>query len=112
MRSRYSAYALGLAEYIIESTHPESPHFVSNKQQWLHQIRTFSQQVNFDGLEILETENLDSEAFVAFVAHLSKETADLTFTEKSRFLKQGHAWKYMDGKIAEGRLSAEQIKKL
>lgn len=113
MRSRYSAYALNLADYIIETTHPQSPYFVSNKKQWLSQILDFSQKVSFNKLEILRTENLSSEeAFVTFVAHLSKEDIDLTFTERSRFLKQGHAWKYMDGKIAKGRLTVEQSKSL
>lgn len=110
MRSRYAAYALGLADYIIETTHPDSSHWVANRKQWLHQIQAFSKQVSFDGLEILETKNGESEAFVAFVAHLSKEGTDLTFTEKSRFLKQDQAWKYVDGKIAKGRLTLEQIK--
>ena len=112
MRSRYSAYALGLADYIIETTHPQSPHFVLDKKQWLYQIRAFSRQTNFDGLEILETQTSDDEAFVAFVAHLSKDNVDLTFTEKSRFLKHGLAWKYVDGKIAKGCLTVEQIKNL
>lgn len=112
MRSRYAAYALGLADYIIETTHPESPHYVSDKKQWLYQIRAFSQQVSFDGLEILETQNLELEGFVTFVAHLSKDGVDLTFTEKSRFLKDGDTWMYREGKIAKGRLSVEQTKSL
>lgn len=109
MRSRYSAYALGLVNYLIETTHPENPHFISDKKQWFYQIQMFCKQVTFEGLEILETKNNDGEAFVTFVALLSKEGKDLTFTEKSRFLKQGEAWKYIDGKIAKGRLTAEQI---
>lgn len=109
MRSRYSAYALGLAEYLIETTHPKSPHYVSDKKQWLYQIHAFSKQVSFEGLEILETENGDEEAFVSFVAHLSKEGTDLTFTEKSRFLKEGQSWKYIDGKISKGRKTATEI---
>lgn len=112
MRSRYSAYALGLVDYIIETTHPNSPHFVSDRKQWLFQIRGFSKQVSFEGLEILETQFSNSESFVTFVAHLRKGNVDLTFTERSRFLKCGHAWKYVDGKIAQGKLTAEQIKVL
>jgi SEC-C motif-containing protein len=112
MRSRYCAYARGIADYLIESTHSQSPHVVSDKKQWLYQIRSFSKQVSFDGLEILETQLVDAEAFVTFVAHLSKEGVDLTFTEKSRFLKEGQAWKYLNGKIAKGRLTAAEIKKI
>lgn len=105
MRSRYSAYALGTSKYLIETTHSESPHFVKDQKQWLHQIQSFSKQVSFDGLEILETQLSDPESFVLFVAHLSKGGADLTFTEKSRFVKVGQTWKYFDGKIASGRVT-------
>ncbi len=112
MRSRYSAYARGLAQYIIETTHSESPYFLVNKKQWLSDILAFCKQISFDALEILETKNGDPEAFVTFVAYLSKDGKDLTFTEKSRFLKQGHAWKYVDGKIVKGALNVEQAKNL
>lgn len=111
MRSRYSAYALELGEYIIETTHSQSPLFLSDKKQWLYQIRIFSQQVSFDGLEILESRLLDPESFVTFVAYLNKEETDLTFTERSRFLKEGQAWKYMDGKITKGISTAIQMSK-
>lgn len=111
MRSRYSAYALGLANYIIETTHPKSPLFVPDQKKWLTQIKDFTSQVSFDGLEILETETLDDESYVSFVAHLSKEGADLTFSERSRFFKDGEAWKYFDGKIGKGSLTKERLKK-
>lgn len=112
MRSRYSAYALGIANYLIETTHPESPYYVADKKQWLQQKLAFSKQVSFDGLEILETQPGEEESYVSFVAHFSKEGVDLTFSERSRFAKVGHVWKYLDGKIGKGRLSAEQLKKL
>ncbi|WP_068467728.1 YchJ family protein [Candidatus Protochlamydia phocaeensis] len=112
MRSRYSAYALHLAPYLIATTHPESPYFVSNRKQWLKQIEAFSTQTSFDKLEILDYQPGEEEAFVTFIAHLSKDKTDLSFTEKSRFKKQGLAWLYIDGKIARGCLSPGQAKKL
>lgn len=110
MRSRYAAYALAIADYLIETTHPQSPHCVSDRKQWHHQILAFSKQVSFDGLEILETQPSEQESFVSFIAHLSKEGVDLTFSERSRFMKEGQVWKYVDGKIAKGRLQAEQLR--
>ncbi len=112
MRSRYAAYALGMAYYLIETTHSESPYFISDKKQWMCQIESFCKHVNFDNLEILETKNEEAESFVTFVAYLSQAGKDLTFTERSRFLKEGQAWKYVDGKIAKGCLTASQIKTL
>lgn len=112
MRSRYSAYALGIASYIIKTTHPQSPHYVPDRRQWLQTIQTFSKQVVFKGLDILATEQQESEAFVSFIAQLNKEGVDLTFSERSRFLKQEQMWLYVDGKIAKGRLTAAQLKNL
>jgi len=34
MRSRYSAFALGLAEYIMTTTHPDNSDFTENKPDW------------------------------------------------------------------------------
>lgn len=105
MRPRYSAYALGIAKYLIDTTHPDSSLFIKDQKKWLLQIQAFSKQVSFDGLEILDTQVSDRESFVLFVAHLSKEGEDLTFTERSRFVKVGQSWKYFDGKIASGRVT-------
>ena len=112
MRSRYAAYALGIANYLVDTTHPQSPHFVVDQKQWLHQIVAFSKHVSFDGLEILEFQPMEQESYVSFIAHLSQEGVDLTFSERSRFTKVGHVWKYLDGKIAKGRLNAEALRKL
>jgi SEC-C motif domain protein len=112
MRSRYSAYALGLAEYLIETTHPQNPGIVSDKNQWLNRIRDFSNQVEFHGLEILDEEASEAEGFVTFVAHLSQNGEDMTFTERSRFLKHNNVWKYVDGKIGKGKVTAAQMRAL
>jgi SEC-C motif-containing protein len=101
MRSRYSAYALGLSEYIIETTHPESPLRVSDRRQWLDKIGLFSKQTSFDGLDILDTQLSDPVSFVTFVAHLSMGGTDKSFTEKSRFLKVEGAWRYLEGEILD-----------
>lgn len=104
MRSRYSAYAFGLASYIIETTHPKNPNFSPNQKQWTQEIENFHDEVSFEGLEILSSTFGEKESFVTFVAYLSEEGEELTFTEKSRFLKEGERWLYVDGKTAAGRV--------
>jgi len=112
MRSRYCAFALGDALYLVRSTHPSSPHFVDDQRQWLHQLKVFSNQVDFNGLEVVESQLGSEESFVFFVAYLSKENTDLTFSERSRFIKDHMVWKYFDGQIAKGKLTAHEIKQL
>jgi len=99
MRSRYSAYSLNLADYIIETTHPENPAYQKNKAGWKTSIEEQYKTVSFDRLEINEFSENESEAFVSFNAHLSKNGIDISFSEKSRFLKIENRWLYHSGVV-------------
>jgi SEC-C motif-containing protein len=97
MRSRYSAYAANNPEYIMRTTHPESPHFMNNRGKWKGEILQFSQQTQFQNLEILEFINGEREAYVTFLAKLSQAGIDTSFVEKSRFERAGGRWLYCSG---------------
>ncbi|MFZ0565856.1 MAG: YchJ family metal-binding protein, partial [Chlamydiales bacterium] len=56
MRSRYSAYALGNADYILKTTHPQHTDNQIPTKQRIQQIEAFSQQTRFEGLAILNFE--------------------------------------------------------
>ena len=87
MRSRYSAYALKKADYIIKTTHPENPSFSSDKVAWKNAILHFCRETDFIGLTILEFIDGEGEAYVTFFAHLKQKRKDVSFEEKSRFMK-------------------------
>ena len=94
MRSRYTAYAIGAVQYILNTTHPDGPHHRQNTHQWLNDVRSFSAAMSFDGLVIHESQKNGSEASVSFSAKLSQNGQDRSFTENSRFvLRNGH-WLY------------------
>jgi SEC-C motif-containing protein len=97
MRSRYAAYALQLADYIMETTHPENPGYNQNRADWAKQIVQWTRQTRFEGLEILEHTEGTKEAFVHFKAILNQAGTDGSFTEKSRFLKVADRWLYHSG---------------
>ncbi|NGX39934.1 MAG: hypothetical protein KR126chlam1_01274 [Chlamydiae bacterium] len=97
MRSRYSAYALQLPEYIMDTTHPENPTYLEDRSPWQIEILKFCKETTFTGLDILSTENRDDEAFVTFFAHLIQNNLDVSFQEKSRFLKEDGRWLYRSG---------------
>lgn len=94
MRSRYSAYALCLIDYIIATTHPENPSYLPNKSEWKKQIQFFCQQTEFEGLDILEFQEYHDEAFVTFLARLKQGKNNASFKEKSRFKKLSDRWLY------------------
>lgn len=91
MRSRFSAFALGDASYLLRTWHPdERPDSLEldPDQQWYL-------------LEILGTESggpFDSEGVVSFRAHYrsaaNRKLRD-SFTETSSFAKVGQQWLYV-----------------
>lgn len=102
MRSRYSAYAKGLADYIIGTTHPLSSYWQSNKGKWEKEIQRFSQDISFDGLEILDFQETGEQAAVVFIAYLKQKGDDATFTERSQFEKIKGIWLYLSGELKAG----------
>ncbi len=95
MRSRYSAYALGLSGYIIKTTHPDNPDYTTDTKAWAESIALFTQESHFLGLKILEVAEGEKEGFVTFEATLSSGLLH----EKSRFIRHATAWLYVDGVI-------------
>ncbi|MBS0624898.1 MAG: zinc chelation protein SecC [Verrucomicrobia bacterium] len=95
MRSRYSAYALNNAEYIIKTTHPKSPYFEKNRKAWIQGILEFSRQTQFVGLDILGS----GENWVHFSAKLRQNGSNIELNEKSHFEKIDDQWLYLSGEV-------------
>lgn len=99
MKSRYSAYALCLPEYIIQTTHPAHPDFQKDKNKWKRDILFFSQNTQFENLIVHDFTPGNEVAYVTFTAQLSQKGQNTSFTEKSRFEKVGYRWLYLKGEI-------------
>jgi SEC-C motif-containing protein len=96
MRARYSAFATGNAEYLLDSWHPDTrPRTLSldPAQRW-------------ERLEILGTTGgglLHDEGTVEFRAHYEHTTHTGVLHELSRFTKTGGRWVYVDGDTTRPR---------
>ncbi len=102
MRSRFSAYAIGLSNYIIKTTYKTHENF--KNPNWKSEIDFFSNNTKFLGLKILDVKNGEQESFVSFKATLlSKSNNDISFSENSRFLKEKDTWFYERGKILKNK---------
>ncbi len=93
MRSRYSAYALGLMHYVHASWHastrPPLPDFVHDAStRWL-------------GLEVRKFVPGADEATVEFVARSKTGGRAQRLHEVSRFVKEDGRWFYIDGVFPE-----------
>ncbi len=90
MRSRYSGFALGLEQYLLDTWHGSTrPSRVrlDDQQRWL-------------GLSIKSTEaggSQDSEGKVEFVARFKEQGRGHRLHEISRFEKVDGRWYYLDG---------------
>ncbi len=97
MRSRFSAYALRLPDYIIETTHSDNPGRIADQKLWRKEVLKFSEQTRFDGLKIESFEPGEESSFVCFTAQLRQGSRDASFTEKSLFEKVNGKWLYKSG---------------
>ncbi len=92
MRSRYTAFTLGLDDYIQRSWHastrsPASEMSDRDKPQWI-------------GLQIRRHEQIDSDhAVVEFVARYKINGRAFVLHEVSRFVRENNHWLYVDGEI-------------
>lgn len=99
MKSRYSAYAMQLSDYIIETTHLKNPAYQKDIAAWRASIENFSLSTLFLGLEILEHTHEGNEGYVTFFAKLEQNSKDASFKERSHFLCENGKWLYHSGVV-------------
>jgi SEC-C motif-containing protein len=95
MRSRYSAYALGEIDWIIDSQVAEGRQFTDRKatEEW-------SRRAAWQGLEILQTDQGqadDAEGVVEFKARYELGGEAIAHHEVATFRKVDGAWYFVDG---------------
>lgn len=95
MRSRYSAYALHLPQYILETTAQVSPYYPTDVFKWQTTLLEWMKRCSFVNLTILGETLAFPNATVTFHATIKQGKRDCSFTEKSLFTFQGGKWLYV-----------------
>ena len=103
MRSRYSAYALGLVDHVIATTAAEGPRARADRAAWAGEIAAFGRRTSFDGLEIEGAGAEGDAGWVHFRAILSEGGADVSFEERSGFVRRDGRWLYASGSRVPAR---------
>ncbi|WP_024955154.1 YchJ family protein [Sulfurospirillum arcachonense] len=93
MKSRYSAFVYNEYKYIINTTHS------TTRDTNIEAVKNFSKQTKFENLQIIHFEENENEAYVTFKATLFSNSQDISFTEKSKFLKENNKWYYVNGEF-------------
>ena len=88
MRSRYSAYVLGLIDYLLATWHPATApgELELPPLKWL-------------GLEVLLAQSTAQAGVVEFVARCRENGRAQRLHETSRFVREQGRWYYVDGII-------------
>lgn len=92
MRSRYSAFALGIESHLMRSWHPRTrpvPPLLNPNIRW----------ERLEVLEAVDGEAGDEEGIVEFAATGIDDGRRFTMRERSRFVRRGSRWVYLDGEV-------------
>ena len=91
MRSRYSAYVLGLTDYLLATWHPSTR--PATLEPW-------DASLNWLGLEIRAHAQPDeNHGTVEFVARSKRGGRAHRLHETSRFVREDGRWLYVDGDV-------------
>ena len=99
MKSRYSAFASNDSNYIMNTTHRENPDFTYDTEKWQKEIHEYFDHSEFKKLEIIEFVDGQNESYVTFKASIFQGAIDVSFIEKSKFLKVNNQWLYHSGEF-------------
>ncbi|MDG1581373.1 YchJ family protein [Pseudomonas sp. GOM6] len=98
MRSRYSAYVLGLIDYLRDTTLPAQQSGLD-----LAGIRAWSLGSTWLGLEVESSEVIGAQpehAFVTFTASWHDGTSQHSHRERSAFVQRNGRWYFIDPTVA------------
>ncbi|SEL83356.1 SEC-C motif-containing protein [Pseudomonas agarici] len=94
MRSRYSAYVLGLVDYLVTTTLPSQQHDLDRQS-----IADWSAQSTWLGLQVESAEVFGGHpehAFVTFTVRWHDHGGEHSHRERSSFVQNGGRWYFID----------------
>ncbi|MBB1201169.1 YchJ family protein [Enterobacteriaceae bacterium 89] len=94
MRSRYTAFVMKDADYLVRTWHPSC-----KAQDFRQELEQSFSGTEWLGLNISATDEgrHSDEGFVTFVARFREHNKSSAIIERSRFLKENGQWYYIDG---------------
>ena len=101
MRSRYSAFALGLGDYLVRTLSADHPDRAIGEDALARELSHVKDRQRFLGLEILESSAAGDTGQVRFFARVFERGVNRSFEELSTFHREGGAWRYAGGSVSE-----------
>lgn len=96
MRARYCAHVLKLVDFVVNTYHP-SCNAESQREGIIESIN-----MDWQKLEVIHAPvPTDDTGFVEFKAYLVEQGVEQCMHERSRFIKEGGFWYYIDGEFPD-----------
>jgi SEC-C motif domain protein len=97
MRSRYSAFALGLGAYLVRTLATTHPDLATPRQELERTLARAKERQRFTDLRILHGTSAEKHGEVLFFARIFERGQDRSFAELSEFTREDGAWRYASG---------------
>ena len=101
MRSRYSAFALGLGAFLVKTLAAEHPDRARDEAALVIELSRVKERQRFLGLTILDAREDRTRGEVTFHARIFERGQDRSFTERSTFVRENGAWRYSAGEVQD-----------
>jgi SEC-C motif-containing protein len=101
MRSRYSAFALGLGEYLVRTLAHDHPDRAMDEAALARDLSRTKERRRFLGLTVHQTLEASDTGQVLFFARIFERGADMSFAERSTFRREHGEWRYEGGESVD-----------
>jgi SEC-C motif-containing protein len=99
MRARYAAFALGLGAFLVRTLAADHSDRAEDDAVLARAYSRMKETQRFLDLTIHRTRAGDREGEVIFTARIFERGLDRSFTERSRFVREGDGWRYAGGDL-------------
>lgn len=103
MRSRYSAFALGLGRYLVKTLAADHADRALDEGALVIELSRAKERQRFLRLTILDAHDDGARGEVTFHARIFERGQDRSFTERSTFVRENGAWRYAAGEPVTSR---------
>lgn len=110
MRSRFAAFVLKDADYLVRTMHADHEDRALPAVEIVRRFRTSATEFKYMGLQILDRRDADEDgvARVLFLARVFEKGRERSFVELSDFARDTVGWRYLSGKtIAVARMEGD-----
>ena len=101
MKSRFTAFAVGNSDYIIDTTHKDNVEYSDDMEALKGAIDNVIASTSYKKLKVLDFIDGIDEAFVTFFIEADQQGLDVSFTERSKFKRVDGKWLYLSGEFLD-----------